>query len=306
MYSYDDRPRAVQLYIKLGKRAGLTIRQLGYPTKNALRAWHRAYEQRHDLPVASMRAPKYSPTQRKLAVDHCDANGRCLALTIKALGYPSRSLLADWIRKAHPEQRPRVGHAQEPRSSQAKQSAVMALCLRRGSAQAVAHELGVSRPSLYHWRNQLLTTEALAFMKPQQDPSPAPERDALEHELERLQRDVKRLQLEQDIVKQANELLKKELGIDQQLLLLPPGEARAWRQVRRRSRSHGRHLRAQRPLLRLAPDARHALQAVGDHLRDGCPALDEARALGPGRAHAQALWLIHGRDQSGTGQSLEP
>ena len=218
MYSYDDRLRAVQLYIKLGKRAGLTIRQLGYPTKNALRAWHRAYEQRHDLPVASMRAPKYSPTQRKLAVDHFDANGRCLAFTIKALGYPSRPLLADWIRKAHPEQRPRVGHAQEPRSSQAKQSAVMALCLRRGSAQAVAQELGVSRPSLYNWRNQLLTTDALAFMKPPQDPSPAPERDALEHELERLQRDVKRLQLEQDILKQANELLKKELGIDQQLL----------------------------------------------------------------------------------------
>jgi hypothetical protein len=46
-------------------------------------------------------------------------------------------------------------------------------------------------------------------MKPQQDPSPAPERDALEHELERLQRDVKRLQLEQDIVKQANDLQKR-------------------------------------------------------------------------------------------------
>jgi hypothetical protein len=36
MYSYDDRLRAVQLYMKLGMRAGLTIRQLGYPTKNAL------------------------------------------------------------------------------------------------------------------------------------------------------------------------------------------------------------------------------------------------------------------------------
>ena len=45
MYSYDDRLRAVQLYIKLGKGAGLTIRQLGYPTKNALKAWYRSYEQ---------------------------------------------------------------------------------------------------------------------------------------------------------------------------------------------------------------------------------------------------------------------
>ena len=37
MYSYEDRIRAVELYIKLGKRTSPTIRQLGYPTKNALR-----------------------------------------------------------------------------------------------------------------------------------------------------------------------------------------------------------------------------------------------------------------------------
>jgi transposase-like protein len=47
MYSYEDRLRAVQLYIKLGKRLGLTIRQLGYPTKNALKTWYGEYEQRH-------------------------------------------------------------------------------------------------------------------------------------------------------------------------------------------------------------------------------------------------------------------
>lgn len=36
MYSYEDQLRAVRLYIKLGKGIGLTIRQLGYPTENAL------------------------------------------------------------------------------------------------------------------------------------------------------------------------------------------------------------------------------------------------------------------------------
>jgi transposase-like protein len=51
MYSYEDRIRAVELYIKLGKRVRATIRQLGYPTKNALKGWHREYEQRLDLPV---------------------------------------------------------------------------------------------------------------------------------------------------------------------------------------------------------------------------------------------------------------
>ena len=40
MYSYEVRLRAVELYIKLGKRLKAVIRQLGYPTKNSLRAWH--------------------------------------------------------------------------------------------------------------------------------------------------------------------------------------------------------------------------------------------------------------------------
>jgi len=41
--------RAVQLYIKVGKRVKATIRQLGYPTKNALKHWCREYERGHDL-----------------------------------------------------------------------------------------------------------------------------------------------------------------------------------------------------------------------------------------------------------------
>lgn len=49
MYSYSDRLRAVELYIRLGKRVKATIRQLGYPTKNALKSWYREYEQRRDL-----------------------------------------------------------------------------------------------------------------------------------------------------------------------------------------------------------------------------------------------------------------
>jgi len=41
MYSYADLLRAVQYCIKLGKRVWLSIRQLDYPTKNALKMWYR-------------------------------------------------------------------------------------------------------------------------------------------------------------------------------------------------------------------------------------------------------------------------
>ena len=51
MYSYEERIRAVKLYIKLGKRFRATIRQLGYPTKNLLLGWYRQYERDRDLQV---------------------------------------------------------------------------------------------------------------------------------------------------------------------------------------------------------------------------------------------------------------
>jgi transposase-like protein len=51
MYSYEDRIRAVELYIKLGKRVRPTIRQLGYPTKNSLKGWYNEYQRKLDLPA---------------------------------------------------------------------------------------------------------------------------------------------------------------------------------------------------------------------------------------------------------------
>lgn len=44
MYPYEDQIRAVELYIKLGKRVRLTIRQLGYPSKDSLKDWFFEYE----------------------------------------------------------------------------------------------------------------------------------------------------------------------------------------------------------------------------------------------------------------------
>ena len=71
MYSYEDRIRAVKLYIKFGKRTGPTIRQLGYPTKNALKGWYREHERGRDLRAGYARATqKYSVQQIQTAVQH--------------------------------------------------------------------------------------------------------------------------------------------------------------------------------------------------------------------------------------------
>ena len=55
-------------------------------------------------------------------------------------------------------------------------------------------------------------------MKPHNDSPSDPERAELERQVESLRRDVRQLQLEHDILKKANELLKKGLGVDLPLL----------------------------------------------------------------------------------------
>jgi hypothetical protein len=55
MYSYEARVRAVEFYIKLGRRVAKTIHVLVYPTENALKSRHRAYEQGSDLSSVDFR-----------------------------------------------------------------------------------------------------------------------------------------------------------------------------------------------------------------------------------------------------------
>ncbi len=221
MYSYEDRIRAVELYIKLGKRVRPTIRQLGYPTKNALKGWYAEYQERLDLPVGyAGREPKFSQAQKAAAIEHYLTHDRCIAATMRALGYPGRGTLTKWLREALPEARKAVvgsvGQRRYPVSL--KQAGVMELCTRQESAQSVADKLGVCRPTLYNWKNQLLGREAPASMKHTDQSPQAREREELERQVEILRREVRQLRLEQDLLNKANELLKKGLGVDLQLL----------------------------------------------------------------------------------------
>jgi len=148
MYSYADRRRAVELYIRLGKRLNGTIRQLGYPTMNALRGWYREYVQHLDLriqPVA--RAPKYSESQKQAALEHYRTHDRCISATMRALGYPGRGTLTAWVREAFPETRTSmVGRSWRPAyPATVKQVGVIGLCSGDESAQQVADLLSFRR-----------------------------------------------------------------------------------------------------------------------------------------------------------------
>ena len=225
MYSYDERLQAVKLYIKLGKRARATICELGYPTEKALRGWHRDYERQKDLPRRyTARPPKFTDAQKQVALQHYVDHGHCISGTVQALGFPCRGTLAEWIRDAFPGHRTIMisAHARTRavNSDVIKRAALTQLQVRAESAQAVAEKIGVSRQTLYSWKNSLLGLEAPAIMRRRQ-----PELSNIEAEyselalkFEKLQRDLCALQVEHDLLQKANELIKKEFGGDLQSL----------------------------------------------------------------------------------------
>ncbi|AKM33218.1 transposase (plasmid) [Pandoraea faecigallinarum] len=221
MYSYEDRVRAVQLYIKYGRSAAATIRELGYPSRKNLARWYRAFIEAGDLPAAYRRSkPRYSAEQKEIAVEHYLSHGRSLAGTTRALGYPCDTVLAAWVDELRPDVRKRlVSNAPKaPLSPVLKQEAVIELCTRNGGAREIAEKIGVSRPTLYNWKNKLLGREAPASMKRDKNSTPVLEQAELERQVESLRRDIRQLQLEHDILKKANELLKKGLGVHPRLL----------------------------------------------------------------------------------------
>ena len=137
MYSYEERIRAVKLHIKLGKGTGQIIRQLGYPTKNSLKGWYREYERDRDLQVMYTRSRvKYTAEQIQVAVQHYLDHDRCIASTLRALGYPCRGVLSAWIDEFHPEIRRRiVGRAPNVlHPPEIKNATVVELCTRTTNA----------------------------------------------------------------------------------------------------------------------------------------------------------------------------
>lgn len=321
MYSYEDKIRAVELYIKLGKRVKATIRQLGYPTKNALKGWYREHDRRGDLAKAYHRAPKYTIAQQLAALDHFLQHGRRIEFTQKVLGYPCRSVLRSWIYERHVELCQRsVGQSAAPMPLEVKQEAVIVLCTRQGAARAIAQDLGVSRETLYNWKDQLLGREAPASMKRQSKPPADPDKAQVEQQLEALKGELRRLQLEHDLLKKANEILKKDLGVNLQLLTnrektmlidaLRPAHAvkellaaLCLAPVCRRAPHTLRDLREESSLLRLPQDARVVATDVHLPLGEGCAAPDEAGELNRGHSKAAPIRLVSGRDQSCAGKS---
>jgi transposase InsO family protein/transposase-like protein len=150
------------------------------------------------------------------AVNHYQAHGRSISRTIRTVGYPSsRTTLRKWLDLLAPgERKVRIKRGSMVNFTQEqKKEAVIELCTREGTASAVANKLGISRCSLYKWRNELLGKGVTSMTKPDK-PTLPDDKDALLAEIESLEKQIYRQQMELDVLNKAVEIIKKGPGID--------------------------------------------------------------------------------------------
>ena len=217
MYSAEQRKKAIETFARFGCSAADAIAELGYPSRVTLRNWWKEYQIGGDeLLERGHRRPMYSDEEKRGAVDHCLEHGKSLARTIRAMGYPSRGMLGNWVDELAPGRRKYRGP--NPKKSvlpiEMKVRAVAELEARSGSAAEVAGRHGVSRGAPYAWRREISGHDEGA---PEEKGAPVSRRhDELPDDvegLEKMQSDLKsqarKLQLEIDVRQATLEILKK-------------------------------------------------------------------------------------------------
>ncbi|MCI7218282.1 transposase [Parafannyhessea umbonata] len=226
-YTLEQRKRAVEPCIKHGLKATATIRELGYPSRVQLAAWHREWlETGGSLHERSRASEAYSAEQKRAAVDHYLEHGRRNAHARRELGYPkSCHKLADRIEGLAPSER----RTTEPRTFTLEQRrrAAAAFVGRAGSAREIADEAGSSRCTLYKWKRKLLgegpdmtETKHGAPAQGAGDGDGKAVRatqadiDALAARKRELVEELRRLELGRDVMEGTLELLGKGAGAD--------------------------------------------------------------------------------------------
>ena len=207
VYSYEDRIRVVELYIKYDLSAADTIRELGFPSYKMLVRCYREYQETGQLHETRNKGlyRLYTQQQMEAAVNYYLEHGRNISRTVRAVGYPSRETLRVWVDQLAPgEGKPRVKRSGVVQFSQEqKHDAVVELCTREGSAADVANRLGVSRCILYKWRRELLGGDA--NMNEPSKPILLDDKDVLLAKVESLNKQIYRQQMELDILKKSFE-----------------------------------------------------------------------------------------------------
>ena len=190
MYTYEERKKAVDLYFDYDQALTATTKKLGYPSIGALRQWIQEFQDTKGLHKTHRGYSwRYTSTQKETAVAHYLSHGQCYARTIRQLGYPNDKTLSKWVEEYAPTTR-NVRQNSIHYTKQEKEAAVLALCSRSVPAKLIADNVGVTRQSLYLWKEQLL---GKGTSRPMKSTTNTPDVVLLKDERDFLQKEVYKL-----------------------------------------------------------------------------------------------------------------
>ena len=166
----------------------------------------------------------FTEEEKKKALQLYDETGS-IAKVIHKLGYPSRQNMYTWIKNRDIEKKRKKydatdspGHRRHP-SLEIKLE-ILHRCFEEGEdIKSISEEYGYSRTSIYSWRKLYLSGGAAAIMNKKKD---LPRGTLIVNEdadkgsdnnIE-LAAKIRDLELENDILRQTIEILKKDQGID--------------------------------------------------------------------------------------------
>ena len=175
MYSYEQRKKAVELYIQYGFALRAVIRELGYPTREqSIRNWYKEYQEKGELSQQYTSTNQYTVEQKEIAIKHYLEHGKCLSRTVRMLGFPCRQLLREWVKEVAPDTlRPCESDTSSIYLSQSqREQAVVDFCSRQKSTKEVAADYGMTRDALYYWKNKLLSKEKAQKMAAKKETQP--------------------------------------------------------------------------------------------------------------------------------------
>lgn len=95
-----------------------------------------------------------------------------------------------------------------------KKEAVIDWVIRDKSVKEIADDYGVTSPTVYNWKEQLLDDERECKMKKDKQVCILNDKVKLNQEIEELKKEIYRLQLEKDILENATLIIKKDRGIN--------------------------------------------------------------------------------------------
>lgn len=221
MYTHEEKIRAVELYEKSGRKAGIVVKTLGYPAPNILKRWHREYIATGS--IHSGKLSKYTDEQKQNAIDYYRENGRSIARTIKELGYPPYSTMSDWLKEAGSEHHRDCvdGSAVVKYSHEHKIPIVADYMMSGDPAYKVAARHDVSPTSLHKWKDQLLGEGIVVEVQRKQIRVIPDNTEELQVQMLKMQEDFEQLkrqfflkQMEYDVLEKAAEIIKKDRGIN--------------------------------------------------------------------------------------------